>query len=44
VQTQASFLTYVDAFWALMLIALATVPLALTLRTVKLAGAKPTAP
>jgi MFS transporter, DHA2 family, multidrug resistance protein len=28
-----------DAFWALMLIALAAVPLALTLRDVKLGGA-----
>jgi DHA2 family multidrug resistance protein len=39
VQTQASFLSYVDAFWVLMLIALAAVPLALTLRNVKLGGA-----
>ncbi len=34
VQTQASFLGYVDAFWVLMLISLAAVPLALTLRKV----------
>jgi DHA2 family multidrug resistance protein len=39
VQTQASFLAYMDAFWVLMLIALAAVPLALTLRNVKLGGA-----
>jgi MFS transporter, DHA2 family, multidrug resistance protein len=38
VQTQASFLGYVDAFWVLMLISLAAVPLALTLRKVKLGG------
>ena len=39
VQTQASFLAYMDAFWVLMLISLAAVPLALTLRKVKLGGA-----
>ena len=39
VQSQASFLGYVDAFWVLMLISLAAVPLALTLRRVKLGGA-----
>jgi MFS transporter, DHA2 family, multidrug resistance protein len=39
VQTQASFLSFVDAFWVLMIIALAAVPLALTLRNVKLGGA-----
>src|SRR6516162_6840593 len=39
VQAQASFLAYMDAFWALMLISLAAVPLALTLRKVKLGGA-----
>ena len=38
VQMQASFLAYVDAFWVLMLISLAAVPLALTLRKVKLGG------
>jgi DHA2 family multidrug resistance protein len=38
VQTQASFLAYMDAFWTLMLISLAAVPLALTLRRVKLGG------
>jgi DHA2 family multidrug resistance protein len=39
VQMQASFLTYMDVFWVLMLISLAAVPLALALRTVKLGGA-----
>jgi DHA2 family multidrug resistance protein len=37
-QAQASFLAYMDAFWVLMLISLAAVPLALTLRKVKLGG------
>ena len=41
VQTQASFLGYMDAFWMLMLISLAIVPLALILRKVKLGGAAP---
>ena len=36
VQTQASFLAYMDVFWVLMLISLAAVPLALALRKVKL--------
>jgi MFS transporter, DHA2 family, multidrug resistance protein len=35
---QASFLAYMDAFWVLMLISLAAVPLALTLRKMKLGG------
>ena len=39
VQTQASFLAYMDAFWVLALIALAAVPLALTMRKVSLGGA-----
>src|SRR6516164_3926661 len=39
VQAQASFLGYMDAFWVLMLISLAAVPLALTLRKVRLGGA-----
>jgi len=39
VQAQASFLAYMDAFWVLTLIALAAVPLALMLRTIKLGGA-----
>src|ERR1700722_11353990 len=38
VQAQASFLAYMDAFWVLALISLAAVPLALTLRKVKLGG------
>ena len=38
VQSQASFLGYMDAFWVLMLISLSAVPLALTLRKVKLGG------
>ena len=39
VQVQASFLAYMDAFWVLMLISLAAVPLAIALRKVKLGGA-----
>jgi DHA2 family multidrug resistance protein len=39
VHSQASFLGYVDAFWVLMLISLAAVPLALSLRRIKLGGA-----
>jgi MFS transporter, DHA2 family, multidrug resistance protein len=38
VQSQAAFLAYMDAFWVLMLISLAAVPLALTLRKIKLGG------
>jgi MFS transporter, DHA2 family, multidrug resistance protein len=38
VQAQASFLAYMDAFWVLMLISLAAVPLALSLRKIKLGG------
>jgi len=41
IQAQASFLGYMDAFWVLMLISLAAVPLALTLRAVKLDGPTP---
>jgi DHA2 family multidrug resistance protein len=41
VQAQASYLAYMDAFWVLMLISLAAVPLALMLRTIKLGGAVP---
>ncbi len=37
-QGQASFLGHMDAFWLLMLISLAAVPLALALRKVKLGG------
>ena len=40
-QAQASYLGYMDAFWLLTLISLAAVPLALTLRKVKLGGAAP---
>jgi MFS transporter, DHA2 family, multidrug resistance protein len=41
VQAQASYLGYMDVFWLLMLISLAAVPLALTLRKSKLGGAAP---
>jgi DHA2 family multidrug resistance protein len=41
VQAQATYLAYMDAFWVLMLISLAAVPLALALRKVKLGGAVP---
>jgi DHA2 family multidrug resistance protein len=41
VETQASFLAYMDAFWVLALIALAMFPLALSLRKVKLGGRAP---
>jgi DHA2 family multidrug resistance protein len=43
VGAQASFLAYMDAFWVLMLISLAMVPLALSLRKVSLGGAAPAA-
>jgi DHA2 family multidrug resistance protein len=43
VQIEASFLAYMDAFWVLMLISLAAVPLALLLRNVKLGGTAPAA-
>jgi DHA2 family multidrug resistance protein len=43
IQTQASFLAYIDVFWALMVISLCAVPLALILRKVKLGGAAPAA-
>ena len=38
VQTQSSFLAYMDVFWVLMLLSLAAVPLAMSLRKVKLGG------
>lgn len=38
VQAQASFLSYMDAFWVLTLISLSAVPLALSLRKVRLGG------
>ncbi|MEJ0015895.1 MAG: DHA2 family efflux MFS transporter permease subunit [Acetobacteraceae bacterium] len=41
VENQAAFLAYVDVFWVLMVIALATVPLALSLRKIKLGGGAP---
>jgi DHA2 family multidrug resistance protein len=41
IQTQAAFLSYIDVFWILMLIAVAAVPFALTLRKVKLGGPAP---
>jgi len=40
-QMQSSLLAYRDAFWVLMLISLAAVPLALVLRKVKLGAASP---
>ena len=40
-QSQAAYLGYVDAFWVLTLVALAAVPLALSLRAVKLGGHVP---
>jgi MFS transporter, DHA2 family, multidrug resistance protein len=43
VQTQASYLGYMDLFWLLMLISLAAVPLALTLRKSKLGSTAPAA-
>jgi MFS transporter, DHA2 family, multidrug resistance protein len=43
VQTQASYLAYIDVFWVLTLISLAAVPLALILRKIKLGGATPMA-
>ncbi|KAA5611235.1 DHA2 family efflux MFS transporter permease subunit [Rhodovastum atsumiense] len=41
VQAQVSLLAYMDVFWVLTLISLAAVPLALTLRKVRLGGAAP---
>ena len=41
VETQASFLAYIDVFWVLMLISLAAIPLALALRKVTLGGSVP---
>jgi DHA2 family multidrug resistance protein len=43
VQAQSSYLAYMDVFWILMLLSLAAVPLALSLRKVKLGGATPAA-
>jgi MFS transporter, DHA2 family, multidrug resistance protein len=41
VQAQASWLAYMDAFWMLVVVAFAAVPLALSLRRVKLGAAAP---
>ncbi|RBP15787.1 DHA2 family multidrug resistance protein [Roseiarcus fermentans] len=38
VETQAAYLAYIDVFWVLMIVSLALVPLALSLRSVKLGG------
>jgi MFS transporter, DHA2 family, multidrug resistance protein len=43
VQAQSSYLAYIDVFWVLMMLALLSIPLALTLRKVKLGGGAPTA-
>jgi DHA2 family multidrug resistance protein len=43
VQTQATYLAYIDVFWTLTLISLAAIPLALILRKVKLRGPAPVA-
>jgi MFS transporter, DHA2 family, multidrug resistance protein len=41
VQLQATLLAYIDVFWVLTLISAAAIPLALSLRKVKLGGAAP---
>jgi DHA2 family multidrug resistance protein len=41
VQTQATYLAYIDVFWALMLVSASAVPFALALRKVKLGAATP---
>ena len=43
VQTQASYLAYMDVFWVLTLLSLSAVPLAMSLRKVKLGGQAPAA-
>jgi DHA2 family multidrug resistance protein len=43
VQTQASYLAYMDVFWVLTVLSIAAVPLALSLRKIKLGGAAPAA-
>jgi MFS transporter, DHA2 family, multidrug resistance protein len=43
VQAQASYLAYMDVFWVLTLLSIAAVPLAMSLRKVKLGGAAPAA-
>ena len=43
IQAQSAYLSYVDVFWVLMLLSLAAVPLAMSLRKVKLGGRAPAA-
>ena len=43
VQAQSSYLAYMDVFWVLTLLSLAAVPLAMSLRKVKLGGRAPAA-
>jgi len=43
VQAQVSYLAYIDVFWVLTLISIAAIPLALSLRKVKLGGHAPSA-
>jgi MFS transporter, DHA2 family, multidrug resistance protein len=43
VQAQASYLAYIDVFWVLTLLSVSAIPLALSLRNVKLGGAAPAA-
>ncbi|HZD89340.1 MAG TPA: DHA2 family efflux MFS transporter permease subunit [Pseudolabrys sp.] len=43
VQMQSAYMAYIDVFWVLMLISLCAVPLALTLRNVKLGDGAPMA-
>jgi MFS transporter, DHA2 family, multidrug resistance protein len=41
VQAQAAYLAYIDVFWTLMLLSLASMPLALILRKIRLGAAAP---
>jgi MFS transporter, DHA2 family, multidrug resistance protein len=43
VQTQASYLAYIDVFWVLTALSVAAIPLALSLRKIKLGGHAPSA-
>jgi DHA2 family multidrug resistance protein len=43
VQAQASYLAYMDIFWVLAVLSVAAIPLAMSLRKVKLGGAAPAA-
>jgi MFS transporter, DHA2 family, multidrug resistance protein len=43
VEAQASYLAYMDVFWVLTLLSIAAIPLAMSLRKVKLGGAAPAA-